>query len=112
MPSAWQAEADNNKLHAILACIQAPAIGAYQVCQLHLSTTAGDPVAAKIYVNGGMPGHSHGLPTTPLVVPIEPSGSYEIRGLRFGMPGQWLLDFAIHGDKDVDHIIVKFEVGF
>lgn len=61
-----------------------------------LHTPAGEPVEnASIQVEGGMPLHDHGLATSPQVTDYLGDGQYLIEGLRFHMPGEWLLEIAI-----------------
>ncbi len=50
----------------------------------------GAGAGATIAIAGGMPLHSHGLPTQPQVR-RDADGAYVIDGVRFGMPGWWQL---------------------
>lgn len=52
---------------------------------------------ATLTVTGGMPDHDHGLPTNPQVTAILPNGRYLLEGVRFHMPGRWLMHFSISG---------------
>jgi hypothetical protein len=65
----------------------------------------GRPVeGATITVDGGMPQHSHGLPTQPKVSRYLGSGVYEIEGLRFSMGGWWELKLAIESPAGADQV--------
>lgn len=65
----------------------------------------GRPVeGASISVDGGMPQHSHGLPTQPRVTRYLGNGVYEIEGLRFSMGGWWELKLAIDGPAGSDRV--------
>jgi hypothetical protein len=65
----------------------------------------GRPVeGATITVDGGMPQHSHGLPTQPKVSRYLGSGVYEIEGLRFSMGGWWELKLAIEAPAGSDRV--------
>ena len=56
----------------------------------------GKPVAdARITLDGGMPQHGHGLPTSPMVSADQTAGEYRVEGLKFTMTGWWELRFAI-----------------
>lgn len=78
---------------------------------LRLTDADGAPVAnARFAVQGGMPDHDHGLPTRPEVTEeIEP-GVYLLQGLRFHMPGRWLIEFDIGLGEDADSANLEFEL--
>lgn len=69
--------------------------------KLQVMTAAGEPVQdAQITVDGGMPTHGHGLPTSPKVTRNLGEGKYLVEGLKFNMPGWWTMIFTIKtGDK-------------
>jgi hypothetical protein len=50
---------------------------------------------AQINVNGGMPAHDHGLATSPRVTRYLGEGQYLLEGVRFHMPGEWLMKLDI-----------------
>ena len=79
--------------------------------RLWLTDGAGAPVAgARFEVQGGMPEHDHGLPTRPEVTgEIEP-GVYLLQGLRFHMPGRWLIEFGIGLEEDADSASLELEL--
>jgi len=63
---------------------------------------------AEIAIDGGMPAHGHGLPTEPEVVKNLGNGSYLVEGVKFSMPGEWVMTFTIKsGDKE-DVVVVEF----
>ncbi len=71
---------------------------------------AGTPVPdARITVLGGMPAHGHGLPTTPQVKSLG-GGRYLVEGLKFHMPGDWVVGFRIKAGDLVDS--VNFDLHF
>lgn len=56
----------------------------------------GAPVEdAAITVDGGMPQHGHGLPTSPQASGHLGEGRYRIEGMRFNMGGWWELKLSI-----------------
>lgn len=78
---------------------------------LHLMTADGQPVEnATITVDGGMPGHGHGLPTQPEVKEYLGDGNYRVDGLRFNMPGAWVLNFHIEAADQTDEVVFEFNV--
>ena len=70
---------------------------------LHVEDAAGAPVEnAVIAVDGDMPQHGHGLSTSPRVTKYLGNGDYQVDGLKFHMPGWWIVEFEIEagGQKD------------
>jgi hypothetical protein len=64
---------------------------------------------ATITVDGGMPQHGHGLPTSPQATPHLGEGRYRIEGMRFNMGGWWALNLGIAspaGDDTVEFNVV------
>ncbi len=77
--------------------------------RLRLSDAAGAPVSgAEILVQGGMPEHDHGLPTQPAVTGEIAPGIYLLQGVRFHMPGRWLMEFSIRLNGDADSASLEF----
>lgn len=76
---------------------------------LHIATPDGKPVTdARITVDGGMPQHGHGLPTQPQVTQNLGNGDYLVEGMKFQMPGWWVIDVkATNGDQ---HDSVRFNM--
>jgi hypothetical protein len=70
---------------------------------LRVTTPSGEPVSdAHITVDGGMPQHGHGLPTQPQVSGQLGDGAYLVEGLKFQMPGWWVVDITVEagGTRD------------
>ncbi len=57
---------------------------------------------AAVRVIGDMPEHGHGLPTEPEMTEELESGKYTIEGIRFSMPGWWVMTLHVSagGVKD------------
>ena len=73
---------------------------------LHVENADGNPVDdATIVVDGDMPAHGHGLPTSPRVTQYLGNGDYRVEGVKFQMGGDWLMDFTItaNGQTDIVH---------
>ncbi|WP_419212336.1 FixH family protein [Maribacter sp. X9] len=66
-------------------------------------------VGASIKIDGGMPSHGHGLPSTPKVVNLG-KGIYKITGLKFNMPGSWTINFLIFIDGRLQSLEYSFEL--
>ena len=77
---------------------------------LHLATIDGQPVdTATITMDGGMPQHGHGLPTSPRVTRALGNGDHLIEGVKFNMGGWWVVRFAITSSAGTD--TVSFNLG-
>lgn len=59
---------------------------------------------AKIEIDGGMPQHGHGLPTEPKVSAELGGGRYQIDGMKFNMPGWWVVNFEVNGPAGPDTV--------
>jgi hypothetical protein len=72
---------------------------------LYVETREGQPVEnAKIAVDGGMPQHDHGFPTSPQVTRELGDGEYLVEGVKFNMAGWWEMSFAITANGQSDSI--------
>jgi hypothetical protein len=72
---------------------------------LHVETPDGRPVEnAAITVDGDMPQHGHGLPTRPQVTEYLGNGDYRVEGLKFHMPGWWIVEFDVQAGGETDHV--------
>ncbi|MBK8051564.1 MAG: FixH family protein [Anaerolineales bacterium] len=71
--------------------------------KLHVQTADGKAVTgAKLTVDGGMPEHNHGMPTTPAVTADLGNGDYQVEGMQFQMPGRWVVTVTIDADDATD----------
>jgi len=65
---------------------------------VQVSDAGGAPVAGcRVGLDASMPEHGHGLPTEPRVEGEEPTGTYRVGGVRFSMPGHWLMTVKVRG---------------
>lgn len=72
---------------------------------LHIEDASGQPVEnASIRVDGGMPQHGHGLPTAPEVTEYLGNGDYRVEGMKFNMPGWWVVALDIDADGMTDRV--------
>lgn len=110
---AWElTQATENGLFKVnLMCRHMPSVGPFQDCQIELQDRQGQAITeAKISIEGGMPIHGHGLPTAPVVSPLDGQGHYRIDGLQYNMPGPWLLGFLIKTTAGQDKVVFSFEI--
>jgi hypothetical protein len=83
-------------------------IGSLQTWLLEVTTPQGERVQdATVTVAGDMPGHGHGLPTSPVVTAQE-DGSYLVEGLKFQMGGWWYTEFKISSPLGDDTVRFDF----
>ena len=87
------------------------AINTIHSWELVLYTANGAPLSgALMSVVGGMPDHDHGLPTSPVVTREVTPGRYLLEGMRFHMPGRWLLTFDVISDQGSESATLEFRL--
>jgi hypothetical protein len=85
--------------------------GRLQRWTLHLETAAGAPVdSAAVAVDGGMPQHGHGLPTTPRVTRALGHGDHLVEGLKFNMGGWWVVKFRVSATPGADSVVFNVKL--
>ena len=78
--------------------------------RVHVETPGGEPVTgAELAIGGGMPAHSHGLPTAPRVTAEPAPGTYLVEGFRFQMPGSWIVTFDVLDGAVQDSVTFELE---
>lgn len=78
---------------------------------LHVETLGGDIIEnAVITIDGDMPEHGHGLPTRPRVTEYLGNGDYLIEGMKFQMPGWWVMEFDIAEADQTDHVSFNLDL--
>lgn len=86
-----------------------PPLNQIHTWTLHVETADGQPVDdAEITVDGGMPQHGHGLPTSPQVTQNLGNGDYLVEGMKFQMQGWWEVRFNINAGGQTDTITFNF----
>ncbi len=68
-----------------------------------MSTDGTAVQGASLQVVGDMPEHGHGLPTQPEMTEELGGGRYRVEGIRFSMPGWWVLTFHVSAGGKVDN---------
>lgn len=109
---AWhlQQPSDKGTYQATLSCASAPIPGAFQECKLTLQGAQAVPANLLVAVDGGMPAHGHGLPTAPQAIPTDTNGTYRIDGLKFSMPGEWVLGFLLDNGTQPEKVVFRFSL--
>ena len=81
------------------------AIGPITTFLLELKDKEGNPVeGAEIGIDGGMPQHGHGLPTSPKMSGVAGPGVYRIDGVKFSMGGWWQFHLDIKSPVGEDAV--------
>ena len=72
---------------------------------LSVKSADGKPLKnASIKILGDMPEHGHGFPTEPEVSSTMEDGKYLVEGIRYSMPGWWVVTFHITAGEMSDHV--------
>ncbi|MFN3786626.1 MAG: FixH family protein [Thiothrix sp.] len=108
----WQLSqrSDGGMYQATLVCAEAPTVGAFQECSLHLYSQQALPSDLQVAIDGGMPAHGHGLPTTPQAIAAATAGEFRIEGLKYSMPGEWVLGFLLQAPNAQDKVVFRFNI--
>ena len=102
---------NQNSALEIFSQLEPLAINTIHSWELVLYTAAGAPLSgARMSVVGGMPDHDHGLPTSPVVTGEITPGHYLLEGMRFHMPGRWLLTFNVISDQGSESATLEFQL--
>ncbi|TAN40145.1 MAG: hypothetical protein EPN25_08800 [Nitrospirae bacterium] len=79
--------------------------------KLKVETAEGIAVKdAEITVEGDMPEHGHGLPTQPKMTKSSGDGTYLIEGIKFSMPGWWVMKFQIKAGNASDTVTFNLQL--
>lgn len=103
-------QSKNSIYQSSLECNKKLTTGSFQSCSLKILNKGKIVKKAKIHLSGGMPAHQHGLPTTPKLVWSEEKQIYLIKGLKFSMPGEWVLNFKVSTDNHKDIVSMAINV--
>ena len=76
-----------------------------------VTDTEGKPVTdGEITVDGGMPAHGHGLPTTPEGTKNLGDRPCLVEGVKFSMPGDWVVTFIIKSGGKEDVVVLDLNL--
>lgn len=104
-PWTMTQQTDKKYFSVKFTCQQQPAAGDFQVCHIMLKRGVDVVIDAKIAVDGGMTAHGHGLPTAPKLSATDIPGHYKIDGLKFSMPGEWVIGFKVLSGQLSDQVV-------
>jgi hypothetical protein len=57
-----------------------------------------------------MPDHNHGLPTQPEVTDDLGNGRYRLEGVKFSMPGRWVLRLSVEAPAGADEVLFNLKL--
>ena len=79
--------------------------------ELTITDADGQPINdAEVTVVGDMPEHGHGMPTQPEVFKMGVGGLYRIDGMKFQMPGWWVITINVMADGKHDDVSFNLNV--
>ena len=88
-----------------------PEIGRLSSWTIEIRHPDGRPVdGARLAIDGGMPDHDHGLPTRPQPGAELGDGRYRVNGVKFTMPGRWVLSFEISTADGRDRAVFNVQL--
>jgi hypothetical protein len=80
-------------------------INKIHIWELKVLTAGGKPLqGAEITLDGDMPEHGHGMPTEPEVTQEYGGGIYLVEGMKFSMPGWWVVNVHIKKESTEDSV--------
>lgn len=78
---------------------------------LHIAAEGGEAVGdAIIKLEGGMPLHDHGLPTSPIATEYLGDGNYLVEGMRFHMMGDWEITVEITQGNLLETVLITLRI--
>ncbi len=103
-------DSGNYRIHARPA---ASPVGLHQmhdwVVGIELAGAASE-VPTGLLFDGGMPAHGHGFVTRPRVTQNLGGGEFLVEGVKFHMPGAWVLQITVLGPNGGDPVRLPLEV--
>jgi hypothetical protein len=79
--------------------------------KVKVETADGKPVNdAEITLDGTMPEHGHGMPTQPKVTKNYGDGTYLVEGMKFSMPGWWVVTLNINAGGKTDSVTFNLQL--
>ena len=111
--SALNQKSKNSIYQGTLDCDTKISTGTFLSCRFDIFKGDKKIKNIEVFLSGGMPAHKHGLPTAPKLIWSEEKQTYLIEGLKFSMPGEWILNFKINAvdteQKDVISMAINVE---
>ena len=99
-----------SKYHVVLdAPVDGVRLNRVQEWTVTLRDEEGEPITPRSLVFlGGMPGHGHGLSSSPRVTEQLSPGRFLIDGVLFHMYGDWEIVIGVVGDAGADKVTIPF----
>jgi len=86
-------------------------VNVMQAWVIRVRNAEGKPVTgATVEFDAQMPAHGHGLPTAPQVTGEVAPGDYRLEGLRFSMPGHWVLRVNVNVQQRTDTLHFELQL--
>ena len=111
-PLSWRSQSESGLYQISLRPEEGPArVGASHAWVVSLETTDGVPFRpSRLAFDGGMPQHGHGFETRPHVSRSRSVGEFLVDGVRFHMPGDWMLRVEVVGPSGPDVAVFQILV--
>jgi hypothetical protein len=107
----WQLQSDSGLTLSVFSQLEPIEINRIHSWELLINDADGRPVTeSTIAVEGGMPEHDHGLPTSPRVTAEIVPGRYLLEGVRFHMQGLWHMVFTIDTGDAIEELTLDFDL--
>lgn len=88
-----------------------PPMNKIHTWKVTVKNASGKPVTgAMVMVSGDMPEHGHGLPTEPEVTEEAEPGVYLVEGMKFSMPGWWVVNFHVKDGGHEDSVTFNLDL--
>lgn len=108
----WSMQQVGNKgnVSILFSCEKPPFVGGFQQCGAQVSHLDKAMFAESITIEGGMRAHGHGLPTSPTLTATSRMGHYQLKGLKYSMPGAWTIGFLVTFGSVSEQVIFDFTI--
>ena len=88
-----------------------PPMNRIHTWKVKVTDAGGAPVkGSMVMIDGDMPEHGHGLPTEPESAGESEPGVYLVEGMKFSMPGWWVVTFHIKGPAGEDRVTFNLDL--
>ena len=112
--SAWSTFSDSGRYRVSIAPLSGEVVlGKLQEWRVRFETPTGQPFdPSRVVFLGAMPQHGHGFDNAPRATGMLGPGEVRIEGVRFHMPGDWVLRVDFAGAKGPETASFEIEVGY
>lgn len=111
-PQSWRSQSESGFYQISLRPEEGQArVGGRHGWVVSVETTDGVPFRpSRLAFDGGMPQHGHGFDTRPHVSRTRSVGEFLVDGVRFHMPGDWMLRVEVVGPSGPDVAFFQIRV--